>query len=135
MKKKATQITPQNFRGLETLLRKAVREEVTPITNGFKQEIQKIDTRLDHKIEAVRADLKDFRDYTTQCFNKVDTRFEHVDSRLDHVEASLEHVADDVEKIKLVAVDLIPVAQRQQKNDIAINLLEQRIDKLETAHA
>lgn len=97
-----------------------------PITKkDLESVIGKVEKRLTARIEGaatgVRAELKDFREYTTQRFNKVETR--------------LARVEDDVEKIKLAVVDLLPIAQRQQKNDEALQLLEQRVAKLETARA
>ncbi len=110
MKKKATQLTSEVI--IEAV-HDAVRKGVEPLEKHLT-------AKIENARESVRAELKDSRDYSTQRFNKLETK--------------LEHVEDDVDKIKLAVVDLLPIAQHQQKNDTAINLLEQRVDKLEATH-
>lgn len=70
------------------------------INDGQTSLEKRLTARIDNAKESVQADLKDFRDYTIQRFNKVDGRLDKVEGHLDEVESRLDGVENRLGEVE-----------------------------------
>lgn len=82
-----------------------------PITKSDLEDVvarldKRLTARIDNAKESVQADLKDFRDYTIQRFNKVDGRLDKVENRLDGVENRLGEVETGLEQVREAVLEI-----------------------------